>query len=197
VRIGIIAPPFISVPPAGYGGTELFIDRLARGLKEVGVEVVVYTNGQSTVPVEKRWIYAQSHWPIAGGDGDALKELEHTTWAVHDASLSCDIFHVNNVQGVTCSRFVKTPFVCTIHHPPEPLLTELYKRHPRVEYVAISEFQNKRHPLRRKRTIHHGMDVSNIHFRNASNRTSAFSAGSHLLREPTWQSLRQKGPGSL
>ena len=31
MRIGLIAPPFISVP-RGYGGTELFIVHLAEGL---------------------------------------------------------------------------------------------------------------------------------------------------------------------
>ena len=52
MRIGLIAPPFISVPPAKYGGTELFIAHLACGLKKLGHDVVVYTNGESTVPVE-------------------------------------------------------------------------------------------------------------------------------------------------
>jgi len=35
MRIGLIAPPGVPVPPPAYGGTESVIDRLARGL--VGV----------------------------------------------------------------------------------------------------------------------------------------------------------------
>lgn len=165
MRIGIIAPPFITVPPKAYGGTELFIARLAEGLNHLGAEVVVYTNGESTVPVEKRWIYKHSQWPIRAGDGEDLKALEHATWAVHDASLSCDIIHGNSVQDVACSRFVQTPFVHTIHHPHEPSLTELYDRHQRVQYVAISDFQNQRYRLPRKKTIHHGIDCSQYIFR--------------------------------
>ena len=32
MRIGLIAPPWAPVPPAGYGGTEVVVDNLARGL---------------------------------------------------------------------------------------------------------------------------------------------------------------------
>src|SRR5436309_13376917 len=103
MRIGLIAPPFISVPPKGYGGTELFIARLAEGLVRLGLNVIVYANGESTVAVEKRWIYPHSEWPISGEPNNALKELKHATWSVRDALQSCDVIHVNNVQGVACS----------------------------------------------------------------------------------------------
>ena len=45
MRVALIAPPFIPVPPVEYGGTELFIAQLATGLRAEGLEVVVYTNG--------------------------------------------------------------------------------------------------------------------------------------------------------
>lgn len=141
MKIGLIAPPFISVPPKGYGGTELFIAHLAEGLAKLGHEVIVYTNGESSVRVEKRWIFARAQWPISGSSCDTLKELEHTIWALHDASQSCDIIHVNNAQGVACASTLETPLVHTTHHPHEPVLTEFYKRHPVARYVAISDFQ--------------------------------------------------------
>ncbi len=31
MRIGLIAPPWVPVPPPSYGGTEAVIDNLARG----------------------------------------------------------------------------------------------------------------------------------------------------------------------
>src|SRR5690349_15271127 len=52
MKIALIAPPFIPVPPVEYGGTELFIANLAGKLKERGVEVILYTNGASTADVE-------------------------------------------------------------------------------------------------------------------------------------------------
>ena len=40
MRIGLIAPPWVSVPPAGYGGTENVIDLLARGFADGGARRV-------------------------------------------------------------------------------------------------------------------------------------------------------------
>ena len=57
MRVAIIAPPFIPVPPPKYGGTELFIAQLATGLTELGHDVVVYANGESRLPCEVRWLY--------------------------------------------------------------------------------------------------------------------------------------------
>ena len=37
--IGLIAPPWLPVPPPAYGGTEAVLDRLARGLVRAGHEV--------------------------------------------------------------------------------------------------------------------------------------------------------------
>ncbi len=39
LRVGIIAPPWVPVPPPVYGGTELVIDLLAR-VTTVSVETV-------------------------------------------------------------------------------------------------------------------------------------------------------------
>ena len=64
MRIALIAPPFIQIPPKRYGGTELFLAGLAQGLKNLGHEVVVYTNGESEIPVEIRWLYPAAQWPI-------------------------------------------------------------------------------------------------------------------------------------
>src|SRR5947208_15328346 len=66
MKIALIAPPFIAVPPKKYGGTELFIAELAEGLQKTGVNVVVYANGESTVNVECRWTYEQSQLPSPG-----------------------------------------------------------------------------------------------------------------------------------
>ena len=161
MRIGIIAPPFISIPPPLYGGTELFIGQLALGLKAQGIDVVVYTNGQSNLPgIDVRWLYPESEWPIKGEIFANLKDLNHGAWAVHDAMDSCDIIHLNNAAGLSHSRFVNQPFVYTIHHPLEPALLEFYRLNPWINYVCISKFQCDQHKLANSRTIHHGIDLS-------------------------------------
>src|SRR5712691_10682958 len=80
MKIALIAPPFIPVPPKDYGGTELFIAQLAEGLQKTGIQVVVYTNGESTVDVERRWIYERSQWPIRAEHHALLKDMDHTSW---------------------------------------------------------------------------------------------------------------------
>src|SRR4051794_13522164 len=161
MRIALIAPPFIPVPPIDYGGTELFIGNLALKLKERGVEVVVYTIGASTIDVEKRWMYTDPEWPLRGDIYDNLKDIAHSSWAIRDAADdSCDIIHLNNAPGLANSRFVKTPFVYTIHHPHVEDLSEFYRNFPDVHYVTISDFQRRSEHLSRVRTIHHGVDAS-------------------------------------
>ncbi len=160
MRIALIAPPFISVPPANYGGTELFIAHLAVGLKKLGHEVVVYANGESKVPVECRSLYQSSEWPIDGEVHGSLKDLNHSGWAVADAQADCDLIHLNNAPGLVHSRFISKPFVYTIHHPHEPALSDYYGYYPQVSYVTISHFQRRKETMPRLSTIHHGLNFS-------------------------------------
>ncbi|SRR5690349_1966365 len=159
MRIGLVAPPFISVPPARYGGTELFISHLAVGLKALGHDVVVYTNGESTVPVECRHLYPQGEWPIHGEVHGSLKDMNHTSWAVADARSDCDLIHLNNAPGLALSRLVQVPFVYTIHHPHDDSLSEFYSYFPDVQYVTISRFQCTREIMPHITAIHHGLDL--------------------------------------
>jgi hypothetical protein len=48
VRVGLVAPVWCSVPPVGYGRTEQVVDALARGLVELGHEVLLAATGDST-----------------------------------------------------------------------------------------------------------------------------------------------------
>jgi glycosyltransferase involved in cell wall biosynthesis len=160
MKIALIAPPFISVPPTEYGGTELFIAHLAKGLQALGVDVTVYTNGESTVEVDKRWLYERAQWPIKHDAYAQLKDIDHTTWAVNDARDACDVLHLHNAPGLTCSRLCELPFVYTLHHPTNRQLSEFYARFPEVDYVCISNDQRKRESLPKLHTIHHGIDLS-------------------------------------
>jgi glycosyltransferase involved in cell wall biosynthesis len=160
MRVGLVAPPFISVPPSRYGGTELFIAHLAAGLQKLGHEVVLYANGESSAPVECRWIYPRSEWPIRGEIHANLKDINHTAWAVADAQRDCDLVHINNAPGLAFSRFTSLPMVYTIHHPHEEGLTAFYRFYPDTQYVTISHFQRLLEPLPRIRTIHHGLNFS-------------------------------------
>ena len=164
MKIGLIAPPFISVPPADYGGTELFVAHLAEGLRKSGMDVVVYTNGDSTVDIERRWIFDHSQWPIKSPEHAWIKQLNHESWAVQDALKDCQILHVQSAQAITMSRFVRHPTILTLHGPHDAALSDLYSYFPDVSYVSISDFQGSQESMPRIRTIHHGIDVSQYRF---------------------------------
>ena len=163
MRIAVIASPFISVPPARYGGTELFTANLAEALVRQGVDVSVYTNGESTVKADIRYLYPRQDWPLPSGYSGLTKELDHAAWAVRDAQTECDIVHINSAPAVPFSRFSTRPFVCTMHHPREQPLTDLYERYSRISYVAISSHQAAQTPLLPSRVIHHGLDLTKYH----------------------------------
>ncbi len=194
MRVALIAPPFIPGPPREYGGTELFIAHLAQELKSQGVQVVVYTNGESALGVETRWMFERSQWPIKHDEHDQLKDLDHTSWAVADAARDCDIIHLNSAQGLVCSRFVRKPLVYTIHHTTQEHLSEFYSRFPEVNYVCISQFQCQGEPMPRKRTIHHGIRVSDYRLQKEKQQYLSFIGriapikGTHLAIEIAKQS---------
>lgn len=159
MRIALIAPPFIAVPPEEYGGTELFVGHLANGLKKAGADVVLYANGESTAQVDVRWIYRQSEWPIKVPVHAWLREINHTSWAIADAHRECDVIHVQAPQALSFSRFVDRPFVLTLHDSRSPETSAYYAHFPQVYYVSISEAQREHESMPRLRTIHHGIDL--------------------------------------
>src|SRR6266536_2959539 len=149
MRIGLVAPPFIAVPPKTYGGTELFLAHLANGLHTRGHQVVVYANGDSRVPCELKWRYRHAEWPLAAPMAAHLKTSDHAAWAVADARQSVEVLHINDTAAVPLTLFINQPAVLTIHHPYEPLLSELYLKYPDIQYVAISEHQARAEPMPR------------------------------------------------
>src|SRR5690348_15275982 len=164
MRIALVAPPFIPIPPRRYGGTELFIGHLVEGLKQNGIDVVLYTNGDSTADVEIKSLYPKSEWPLEGEIFGNLKDVNHTTWAISDAARDCDIIHLNNAPGLASSRFVDLPFIYTVHHPHEQALSDFYAHFPDVYYVAISQFQCSLETMPRRSAIHHGIEISDYKF---------------------------------
>jgi glycosyltransferase involved in cell wall biosynthesis len=190
VRVAIIAPPFIPVPPKQYGGTELFVAHLALGLVNNGIKPIVYANGESHIPgVEIRWLYSKTDWPPKGEFANVLKDINHSSWAVADAMRDCDLIHMNSGPGLTLSRFATVPWVYTVHHAGEESLREFYQSYPDVHYVFISDAQRRLIPLPNSHTIHHGVDVDLYKVRNGKRKFLAFLGriapvkGTHLAIE--------------
>jgi glycosyltransferase involved in cell wall biosynthesis len=160
MKVALIVAPFIAVPPADYGGTELFVAHLAEELQRAGAEVIVYANGESKVNAERRWMYAHSQWPIKVPEHAWIRELNHASWSIRDAEKDCDVVHVQSAQALAFSRFIRRPTVLTLHGPHEPKLSEFYDYYPDTYYVCISDAQRTQESMPRIRTIHHGIDLA-------------------------------------
>lgn len=189
MQIAIIAPPFIPVPPRQYGGTELFVGQLATWLHHQGHRVVVYANGESDLPCEVRSRYPHADWPLPDVNAGLPKTMTHLAWSVADAAAFADVIHLNDGIGVSLSPLIRRPVIATMHHPWESGLAALYRDHPEVHYVAISQSQANEHDLAKVTVIHHGIDVSGYAFREEKDDYFAFLGrlapykGAHLAIE--------------
>jgi glycosyltransferase involved in cell wall biosynthesis len=159
VQIGLIAPPWIPVPPPGYGGTEEVIDNLARGLTALGHDVRLFTVGESTCPVPKRWLYRSPAEPM----GDRFREAAHVL-AAYQALADTDIIHDHTELGPLLAgrRGVSHPPVVTTVHGPvtagnRRALAEA-ARHASI--VAISHVHARSFgDIPVAAVIHHGIDL--------------------------------------
>lgn len=85
--------------------------QFAERLQKAGVQAIVYTNGESLVRAQRRWIYERSQWPIKSAERASIREINHTSWAIYDAIAHCDILHVQSAQEY---RFVTDEGSCRI-----------------------------------------------------------------------------------
>jgi glycosyltransferase involved in cell wall biosynthesis len=158
MRIGLIAPPWTPIPPSLYGGIELVVDQLARGLQDAGHEVLLYATGDSTCPVPLQWVL-----PHAEGQriGMAVPEIRHVLHA-YEAVRECDVVHDHSMIGpFYAEQFPDLPVATTIHGPFNEELTDLYRSIAhRVPIVAISHAQRRDAPdVAVARVIHHGVEA--------------------------------------
>ena len=74
MRIAVVAPPFIQVPPVTYGGTELFIAHLASGLHTRGHDVIVYANAYHDFDSLRPAVHAKN--VVTGRNCDMKMDLD-------------------------------------------------------------------------------------------------------------------------
>lgn len=95
MRIGLIAPPWIPVPPPSYGGTEAVVDTLARGLATAGHDVLLAASADSSCPVER-----VPGLPVGNraGIGSRADELRHIMLAYRGLA-AVDLIHDHTLAG--------------------------------------------------------------------------------------------------
>jgi glycosyltransferase involved in cell wall biosynthesis len=163
MKVGLLAPPWVPVPPPSYGGTEAVVDRLARGLVAAGHEVLLFAPSDSTCDVP-----TVPHTLPARPDeiGITTVELAYVIRG-HDCLSSCDVIHDHTLAGPTIGRRRGAPaMVTTSHGPFTPEVSDVYRSFARrVPIIAISHSQAveaSRQGIHVSRVIHHGLDPDEV-----------------------------------
>lgn len=163
MKIGIMAGPWLSVPPDGYGGSELVIDVLARGFASAGHEVMLWTTGDSTCPVPIAYRFPAAQMPRIGQIDCELQHLVDGYEAMWN--WGADIVHDHTTIGPLVAQTNGAGVVATTNHGPfDTEAASLFRvLAGRVPVVAISRDQASRAPMGWvTAVIHHGIDVEAI-----------------------------------
>jgi glycosyltransferase involved in cell wall biosynthesis len=164
LRIGILAPPWVAVPPPGYGGTESVVDRLARGLQTAGHEVRLWTTGDSTCPVPRGSTFVTARTEVMGTTSTELRHVvEGYEWFVAE---HCEIVHDHTLAGPFVGAGA-VPVIVTNHGPfDQPDSATIFRRLQwSVPLIAISHHHATdaiRVGIRATHVIHHGIDVDEV-----------------------------------
>jgi glycosyltransferase involved in cell wall biosynthesis len=159
MRIGLIAPPWIPVPPPAYGGTEQVIDNLARGLTALGHDVRLFTVGESTCPVPRQWLFRSPAEPI----GAPAAEHAHVL-AAYDALADVDIIHDHTELGPRLAgrrSLARQPVVTTVHGLVTPRSHCLFAEAARHAWIVVVSHDQARSfgDIPVAAVIHHGIDL--------------------------------------
>jgi glycosyltransferase involved in cell wall biosynthesis len=162
MRIGLIAPPWVPVPPTGYGGIEAIIDRLARGLVRAGHDVLLAAPGNSTCPVPR---VPGTEDAVEGAPvcSDVNAELRHVLTS-YAAMTDVDVIHDHTTVGPLLHRWDgSAPVVTTFHGPFNDDMAPIYRAYRGISTIAISHHQaSTALGATVTRVIHHGIDVADV-----------------------------------
>jgi glycosyltransferase involved in cell wall biosynthesis len=153
VRVALVSTPFVAVPPAAYGGTELVAHALASALVRAGHHVAVFATGDSRAPGLRAFFEAPV-WPP-----EPYAELLHCRFAAREiAAARFDVVHAHAPAMLAFADDLGAPLVYTIHHAADPALSRLYAATRPAARVAISERQAELSDPPPDHVVHHGLD---------------------------------------
>lgn len=166
LRIALVAPPLVPVPPDAYGGTERVVAALADELDRRGHAVTVFAAGDSHVAGELVAVVPRAAWPAGDHDDPAPYFVVSAARAWADAG-RFDVIHMHlEGHGLLLARYCPTPAVTTLHRRVDtPGMRALLATFPDVPVVAISEHQRRLAPgAGWIATIHHGLPAAGLPF---------------------------------
>jgi glycosyltransferase involved in cell wall biosynthesis len=150
LRIAMLAPPWISVPSAGYGGVESMVSTLTEALVRIGHDVTLFCAPGSASRAEVVTLLDEPH---PNEIERALFEVDHVAQAFDRIELTgdtdpFDVIHDHSgFTALAMANRVDTPLVHTLHGPFTTDTAAFYARHGRKgTLVGISRAQLRSAP---------------------------------------------------
>lgn len=159
MRIAQVAPPWLAVPPAGYGGIEWVVALLADGLVDAGHDVTLFATGDSVTRATLTSVVSE-----APGSTEINSVWLDTlqTFVAFENPDAFDVIHTHLPfsQAVAASMLSAPPVVHTLHGACTDRARAIYERvADRMWFVAISEAQRATYPdLRWGGVVYNGID---------------------------------------
>jgi glycosyltransferase involved in cell wall biosynthesis len=165
LRIGQLAPPFQSVPPIGYGGTERVVSALTEELVRRGHAVTLFASGDSTttarlIPTIDRALWRQDRYrvvaPFLAISADLAYRMADDLDLIHN--------HVDGAAFPLARAHPATPTLTTLHGRLDlPELEPLYRHFANLPLVSISDAQRAPLPWANwVATVYHGIPVDTL-----------------------------------
>lgn len=159
MKIAILAPLVLSIPPKAYAGTERVVATLVQELHQRGHQVTLFATGDSQVDCELVPVVDQSLWSTGYADSgrDYLDLVVAAAWERAD---EFDLIH-SHLEGAAflLARHGPTPLLTTFHgRLDEPGMPERLAAFPEIPLVSISDSQRRWAPdANWIATVHHGL----------------------------------------
>ncbi len=162
MRIAQIAPPWLQIPPEGYGGVERLVSNLTEKLVDRGHDVTLFapsgsrTRGNLVSPFARTPLRTDS------------TKFDDDLFYMHSAYLLADQFdiihdHTQSRIGPALGSMLngRPPVVHTVHMPWTPVRKRLFGQlDDRIHIVAISKSQAEMNPdIRYAAMIDDGIDL--------------------------------------
>jgi glycosyltransferase involved in cell wall biosynthesis len=168
MRIAEIAPPWVKVPPEGYGGIEWIVSILCDGLDDRGHDVTLYATGDSKTKARLR---ASFDYPVSLGGKDfydAVHPMAIQTMPAFLEADSYDVIHDHTGAMAAClGALSETPLLHTLHGPFNPDVQRLCRMiSDKIYFNSISDSQRSGCPeLNYVGTIYNAVEVETYPFR--------------------------------
>lgn len=170
MKIAILAPPYLPVPPPLYGGTEKIVSLLTEGLVALGHDVTLFASGDSKTTAKLVSMYPNALGNSGLKKGDTGKPLAQYH-ACYARASEFDIIHSHGQYlSLPEAADLKTPVVFTWHGSFYEGETTEEKRHiletyKHLNYISISNNQRGGlSDLHYVATIYNALDIAEYAF---------------------------------